>query len=76
MKRKYRLIRGTEILLWTVAVGLIAFYLCRLGGVNPNFATAIALALISASVFVGTRNTRVFSVNEKDLARYLNRHYP
>src|SRR5688572_12496560 len=76
MKRKYQWLRGTEVLLWSVAIGLLTFYLCKLLAFEPILAKGIALILISISVFIGSSLVRLFSISEKDLAMYLNRRYP
>jgi hypothetical protein len=76
MKRKYQWIRGTEILLWAVAIALAAFYGCRAISLAPTVGTGIALIFLSIAIFVGSGSVRLFSISEKDLAMYLNRHYP
>ncbi len=76
MKRKYQWIRGTEILLWSVAIALFTFYCCRAISIAPTVGTGIALTLMSIAIFVGSGRVHLFSISEKDLAMYLNRHYP
>jgi len=75
MKRKYQWIRGTEILLWALAVALFTFYCCRAISIAPTIGTGIALTLMSITIFVGNARVHLFSISEKDLAMYLNRHY-
>ena len=75
MKRKYQWTRGTEILLWSVGIGVFTFYLCRAISIGAAAGAGIALTLLSIAIFVGTRRVHLFSVKEKDLAMYLNRHY-
>ena len=76
MKRKYQWIRAAEILLWAVAIALFTFYCCRAISITPTVGTAIALALMAITIFVGSGRVHLFSISEKDLAMYLNRHYP
>ena len=76
MKRKYQWTRGTEILLWSVGIGVFTFYLCRAVSISAAAGTGIALTLLSIVIFVGSRRVHLFSISEKDLAMYLNRHYP
>src|SRR6186713_1701943 len=76
MKRKYQWIRGTEILLWAVAIAVFTFYCCRAISIAPGVGTGIALTLMSIAVFVGSGRVHLFSISENDLAIYLNRHYP
>ena len=76
MKRKYQRLRGAEILLWSVGIGVLSFYLCRVIAINSALAAGIALALVSIAVFVGSRKVHLFGISEIDLAMYLNRYYP
>src|SRR5688572_2073996 len=76
MKQRYRWTRGTEILLWSVGIGVFTFYLCQAISISAPVGTGIALTLLSIIVFAGSRRVHLFSINEKDLAMYLNRHYP
>ncbi len=76
MKRKYQLLRGTEILLWSVAIGLLSFYILELLPVHLFVSLSIGLALFVIAIVVGISQLHVFNINEKDLAHYLNRHYP
>ena len=55
---------------------LFTFYFCRAISIAPTVGTGIALTLMSIAIFVGSRRVRLFSITEKDLAMYLNRHYP
>jgi hypothetical protein len=76
MKRKYRLIRGTEILLWSVGIGVLSFYLLKILPIGIAVAATIAFVITSALAFLSILKTNIFGVREKDLAMYLNRHYP
>jgi hypothetical protein len=76
MKQKYQWLRGTEILLWAVAIALSAFFGCRAISIAPTAGTGIALTFLSIAIFVGSSRVHLFSISEKDLAMYLNRHYP
>ena len=76
MKRRYQWIRGTEIVLWAVAIAMFTFYCCRAISIEATIGTAIALTLMSITIFVGSHRVHLFNISEKDVAMYLNRHYP
>ena len=76
MKHKYLWLRGTEILLWSLAIGLLSFYLLKLFTTSFLVTTTLACLLGCISAVLGSRYVRIFSTKEKDLARYLNRRYP
>ena len=76
MKRKYQWTRGTEVLLWSVGIGLLTFYLCRVTPINEAAGTSIAMTFMSIAIFLGSHRVRLFSITEKDVAMYLNRNYP
>lgn len=76
IKQKYRWLRGTEILLWSVAIGLISFYLLKIYSTTSLIPTSIACVLASITAIVLSRRIGIFSIKVKDIAQYLNQCYP
>lgn len=75
LKQKYRWLRGTEILLWSAATGLVSFYALRLFITPVVLPLTIASCIACIATLVWIRQLRLFKISEKELALYLNRHY-
>jgi hypothetical protein len=75
MKQKYRWLRGTEILLWSAATGLVSFYALRLFITPVVIPLTIASCIACIATLVWIRQLRLFKISENELALYLNRHY-
>lgn len=76
VKQKYQWLRGTEVLLWSLAMSLLFFYVLRVF-VPPgiiSFTLAIMIGCLTA--LIGIRRLKIFRIQEKELSFYLNRNYP
>lgn len=76
IKQKYRWLRGTEILLWSVSIGLISFYLLKIYSTSSLVPASIACVLASITAIVFARCIGFFSTKVNDIAQYLNQRYP
>jgi hypothetical protein len=75
MKQKYRWLRGTEILLWSAAAGLVSFYALKLFITPVIIPLTIASCIACIAAVVCIRQLRLFKISKNELALYLNRHY-
>jgi hypothetical protein len=75
MKQKFLLLRGIEILLWSIAIGLMSFYVLKLLIFSFFVTAGLAFLFGLITVVVGSKKLRLFTLKENDLATYLNRHY-
>jgi hypothetical protein len=75
MKQKYRWLRGTEILLWSAAAGLVSFYAVRLFITPVIIPLAVASTIACIATVIWIHQLRLFKISENELALYLNRRY-
>ena len=76
IKRRYQFVRGGEIMLWSIAIALLVFFLGRyLSGMNIA-AGLIAVTIGSIVGYILSQRIHLLKLNEKHLAFYLNRRYP
>ena len=76
IKRRYQIMRGCEVMLWSTAIGSLLFFFARLMLNNTLIA---ALSAITTSLIVSywlAQRIRLLDLNETQLAFYLNRRYP
>ena len=76
IKRKYQWIRGTEIFLWSMAIAVLAFFLLALFSIPSFIPILAATVFFVTTAFIGSGYVKLFNTREKDLALYLNKHYP
>ena len=76
MKRKFQLLRSIEILLWSVAFGLVCYYASELFSTHTVTSLVIALVVALGVAVVSSSKLQVFNIKGKDLAIYINRKYP
>lgn len=75
IKRKYLFVRGSEVMLWSLAAALLAFFIMTtLSDFLLPGLVAAGLGLIVA--YSASRRMRLFGLDEKRIALYLNRRYP
>lgn len=76
IRRKYQVVRGVEVMLWTMAIIILAFFSTKLvtnGNIISGF---IAGGLGSIGAYFLSQRLHLFSLTENQLAFYLNRKYP
>ncbi len=76
MKRKFQLLRSIEILLWSLAMGVVCFYLFQFLPTHSLIPLICAIVITAGVFIVGAQKLQVFNIKEEDLAIYMNRAYP
>lgn len=76
LKLRYQLLRGAEIVLWALTLGLIGFFFLKMLSVSLSICFIVSFVLIVISCVVGSKRLHIFSMQEQDLARYINQKYP
>jgi hypothetical protein len=76
LKHRYQLLRSLEILLWSITVAMVVFYVLKAVSVPLSIRLGTSCVLILITGIAGVRALRVFSVQKKNLAAYLNLKYP
>jgi hypothetical protein len=76
MKRKFQLLRSIEALLWSVAIGIVCFYVSQYFLIHTLTSLVIAVAVALGVAVAGGRKLQIFTIREKDLAIYINHKYP
>ena len=76
MKQKYQWLMGLEVVLWTFAIGLFTLYVLKTFIPSPVVSMVMASMAGALAFFIRSRQLKLFTIKEDDLAKYLNRHYP
>ena len=67
---------GLEVVLWTFAIGLFTLYVLKTFIPSPVVSMVMASMAGALAFFIRSRQLKLFTIKEDDLAKYLNRHYP
>ncbi|WP_276374062.1 hypothetical protein [Chryseolinea sp. H1M3-3] len=76
MKRRYQWLRGMEVLLWSLAGGLLTYVVLKLFPI-PIWLPRVSGVLVICTIAIDfSRRIHLYRIRDNDLAVYLNRHYP
>jgi hypothetical protein len=76
LKHRYRLLRGTEIVLWSLAFGLVGYFFLKMLSVPLSICFTVSFVLIVVTCVVGSKRLHIFSIQEQHLTNYINQKYP
>ncbi len=76
VKRKYLFVRGTEVVLWSMAVASLSFFLTKILSGSNLVASIVSVAIALVVAYAAGRRLHLFGLDEKSIALYLNRRYP
>ncbi len=76
MKRKYQWLRGIEVLLWSLAGGLLSYIVLKIFPI-PDWLTILTGTIVMCMTAIEfSRRLHLYNIRDNDLTVYLNRHYP